>query len=188
MTNTRNQVRLIGGLYRRRLLEFPSVEGLRPTPDRVKETLFNWLGQNLAGQCCLDLFSGSGALGFEAWSRGAQQVVCVEANPKVVRSLEKNKANLSAKDITILKMDAFDYLNSGSTKFDVIFLDPPFVLMSPVFIVRLLSACVERLSFAGLIYLESSLLLDPNEVADFVQLKSGKAGLVKFSLWQRRVE
>ena len=185
MTNKKNQVRIVGGLYRRRLLEFPSVEGLRPTSDRVKETLFNWLGQNLAGWSCLDLFSGSGALGFEACSRGAKQVVCVETNANAVRYLEKNKAVLLAHDLTIVKKDAFDYLKSSSTTFDVIFLDPPFTLITHSFLTTLFAACCKRLSPEGLIYLESSLPLNDNEVHDFIQLKSGEVGLVKFALWQR---
>jgi 16S rRNA (guanine966-N2)-methyltransferase len=185
MTNKRNQVRIVGGLYRRRVLDFPSIEGLRPTSDRVKETLFNWLGQNLAGLSCLDLFSGSGALGFEACSRGARLVVCVEMNANAVRTLEKNKAILLAEGMTIVKKDAFDYLKSSTTTFDVIFLDPPFALITMPFLLNLLAACCERLSPTGLIYLESSLMLNAEEVPDFIQLKSGSAGVVKFSLWQR---
>ena len=85
-----NSVRIIGGDYRRRVLQFPDSEGLRPTPDRVRETLFNWLGQELDGWHCLDLFAGSGALGFEAASRGAERVVLVEQAPKVLAALREN--------------------------------------------------------------------------------------------------
>ncbi|MBP8868359.1 MAG: RsmD family RNA methyltransferase, partial [Propionivibrio sp.] len=85
-----NTVRIIGGQWRRRLLRFPDSEGLRPTPDRVRETLFNWLGQDLEGLSCLDLFAGSGALGFEAASRGAARVVMVEQSPRVFAALEEN--------------------------------------------------------------------------------------------------
>ncbi|XLM20591.1 RsmD family RNA methyltransferase, partial [Chromobacterium piscinae] len=83
MSQSRNKVRIIGGEFRRRLLPFPEAEGLRPTPDRVRETLFNWLGQDLYGKNCLDLFAGSGALGFEAASRSARRVVMVEKSRKV---------------------------------------------------------------------------------------------------------
>ena len=85
-----NSVRIIGGQYRRRVLKFPDSEGLRPTPDRVRETLFNWLGQELDGWNCLDLFAGSGALGFEAVSRGAAKVVMVEQAPRVLAALREN--------------------------------------------------------------------------------------------------
>lgn len=188
MANKKNQVRIIGGFYRRILLDFPPTEGLRPTSDRVKETVFNWLGQNLSGQSCLDLFSGSGALGFEAYSRGAKKVICVEKNTTAFRYLEKNKSALLAKDITVVKKDAFDYLKSSDITFDVIFLDPPFSLITHSFLLTLLTACYERLSPAGFIYLESSLFLDDNEIPNFFKLKSGEAGLVKFSLWQRGVK
>src|SRR4249919_4011178 len=93
---SRNRVRIIGGAWRSRILEFPSRADLRPTPDRVRETLFNWLGQDLTGKSCLDLFAGSGALGFEAASRGARRVVMVENDPAVWRALQANVAKLAA--------------------------------------------------------------------------------------------
>ena len=92
MPATRNQVRIIGGAWRSRLIAFPPRADLRPTPDRVRETLFNWLGQDLTGKRCLDLFAGSGALGFEAASRGAQRVVMVERDPAAWRALQANAA------------------------------------------------------------------------------------------------
>jgi 16S rRNA (guanine966-N2)-methyltransferase len=89
-----SKVRIIGGEWRGRLIDFPQAEGLRPTPDRVRETLFNWLGQTLDGMTCLDLFAGSGALGFEALSRGARRVVMVEQNPRVLKALQENARKL----------------------------------------------------------------------------------------------
>ena len=91
-----SKVRIIAGEWRGRLINFPQAEGLRPTPDRVRETLFNWLGQTLDGKTCLDLFAGSGALGFEALSRGARRVVMVEQNPQVLKALQENARKLGA--------------------------------------------------------------------------------------------
>jgi 16S rRNA (guanine966-N2)-methyltransferase len=121
-----NCVRIIGGQYRRRLLDFPAAEGLRPTPDRVRETLFNWLGQDLPGWVCLDLFAGSGALGFEAASRGAARVVMIERDAKAVAALEKNRALLGANQVDILRVDALAWLANSPESFDLILIDPPF--------------------------------------------------------------
>jgi len=121
-----NRVRIVGGQYRRRLLEFPDGAGLRPTPDRVRETLFNWLGQDLPGWVCLDLFAGSGALGFEAASRGAGRVVMIERDPKAIGALEKNRAALGAGQVDILRADALAWLANSRETFDLIFVDPPF--------------------------------------------------------------
>lgn len=121
-----NSVRIIGGRYRRRILRFPDSEGLRPTPDRVRETLFNWLGQELDGERCLDLFAGSGALGFEAASRGAGRVVMIERDLKAGGALEKNRAVLGANQVEILRADALAWLANNRETFDLIFVDPPF--------------------------------------------------------------
>ena len=125
-----NTVRIIAGQWRRRLLHFPEAEGLRPTPDRVRETLFNWLGQTLDGRRCLDLFAGSGALGFEAASRGAAEVILVERAPKVAKLLEDNVQLLGAgRVMKIVRADAVEFassLRASGRRFDVIFLDPPY--------------------------------------------------------------
>jgi len=121
-----NRVRIIGGQYRRRLLDFPNSTGLRPTPDRVRETLFNWLGQDLPGWQCLDLFAGSGALGFEAASRGAGRVVMIERDRAALEALEKNRAVLGANQVDILRVDALAWLANSHETFDLIFIDPPF--------------------------------------------------------------
>src|SRR4029077_4520005 len=96
MPAAKNQVRIIGGEWRSRVIAFPSKKDLRPTPDRVRETLFNWLGQDLTGAVCLDLFAGSGALGFEAASRGARRVVMVERDPAIFQSLAAARDELGA--------------------------------------------------------------------------------------------
>src|SRR5207342_1611189 len=119
-------VLFIGGAWRSRLIAFPSKKDLRPTPDRVRETLFNWLGQDLTGAVCLDLFAGSGALGFEAASRGARRVVMVENDAAVFQSLEKFRALIGAKAVELVRGDALEYLQRSRERFDVVFLDPPF--------------------------------------------------------------
>src|SRR5258705_1707299 len=110
MTSGRNRVRIIGGQWRSRMLRFPAAAPLRPTPDRVRETLFNWLGQRLDGMRCLDLFAGSGALGFEALSRGAARVVMVERDREVARALRASAEALQAEGAEIVEGDAVEYL------------------------------------------------------------------------------
>ena len=121
-----NQIRIIGGAYRGRKLNFPSIEGLRPTGDRVRETLFNWLQPMLPGAVCLDLFAGSGALGLEAASRGAGRVVMLEKSPKVAAQIAQNISLLEAEGVEIHCSDACQWLTGESCRFDIVFLDPPF--------------------------------------------------------------
>src|SRR3989304_1205494 len=127
-----NRVRIIGGLWRSRMIPFPDLPGLRPTPDRVRETPFNWLGPDLAGKHCRDLDAGSGALGFEALSRGAASVTMVERAVRAWRALQANSALLGARGLNLVCGDALEFLagvSSGApvpTRFDVVFLDPPF--------------------------------------------------------------
>jgi len=121
------EVRIIGGQWRRRRLPFPAHAALRPTPDRLRETLFNWLMPSLAGARCLDLFAGSGALGLEALSRGAERAVLVEADAQVARALRDNAARLGAHTAEVLATSALDYLRGpASPPFHIVFLDPPF--------------------------------------------------------------
>ena len=125
-----NQVRIIGGDWRSRRITFPDHEGLRPSADRVRETLFNWLGQDLEGLRCLDLFAGSGALGFEALSRGAAGVVMVESSRRVCEALRRNAGLLGAKNLQLHCADALEFATAAAAdaaqRFDVVFLDPPF--------------------------------------------------------------
>ncbi|MFZ1640734.1 MAG: 16S rRNA (guanine(966)-N(2))-methyltransferase RsmD [Candidatus Contendobacter sp.] len=121
-----NQLRIIGGQWRGRRLEFPDVPGLRPTPDRVRETLFNWLAPVLPGARCLDLFAGSGALGIEALSRGAAEVVFVECQPLAVRALRENLARLKAENARVEMADALVWLRQPGKPFEIALLDPPF--------------------------------------------------------------
>jgi 16S rRNA (guanine966-N2)-methyltransferase len=121
-----NRLRIIGGQWRSRLIEFPDVAGLRPTPDAVRETLFNWLAPMIAGARCLDLFAGSGALGFEAASRGAGDVTMVERDRQAVTKLRAGIELLQARRVSVLQSDALAYLAGTPTAFDIVFLDPPY--------------------------------------------------------------
>jgi len=125
-TNTGQRVRIIGGIWRRRWITFPAIRGLRPSADRVRETLFNWLQPVIDGATCLDLFAGSGALGFEAASRGAASVIMVDNHQHVIDSLRETKQLLGAKDVEIVMADARSFIRTTANRFDIIFLDPPF--------------------------------------------------------------
>lgn len=176
-----NSVRIIGGQYRRRVLKFPDSEGLRPTPDRVRETLFNWLGQELDGWHCLDLFAGSGALGFEAASRGAARVVMIEQAPKVLAALRENAEMLqNPREIEIIRADAIQYLASPKAKFDLIFLDPPF---KKGWIPRLEPLLPGVLNEDGAIYVEAEHQIE--SLGDWRAERHGKAGEVHFHLLRR---
>ncbi|QQS16573.1 MAG: 16S rRNA (guanine(966)-N(2))-methyltransferase RsmD [Neisseriales bacterium] len=154
MHRSKNQVRIIAGQYRHRLLRFPDCDGLHPTSDRTRETLFNWLG-SLRGYCCLDLFAGSGALGFEAASRGADYVLMVERNAQAVKYLNDSKRELEAKNVEIVMGDALLHIKQESRRFDVVFLDPPFgANMLP----RLLDTIPHCLTTGGQVYIESDTL------------------------------
>ncbi len=125
-----NQLRIIGGLWRGRKLSFPDVDGLRPTGDRIRETLFNWLAPDMQGAHCLDLFSGSGALGLEALSRGADSSLLLEKHPTAARQLKDNLQLLKADNGRVEQVDSLQWLNSAqvSHRFDIVFIDPPFAL------------------------------------------------------------
>jgi len=176
-----NRIRIIGGEWRSRQLPFIEVPGLRPTPDRVRETLFNWLQGKTAGARCLDLFSGSGAIGFEALSRYADDVVLVEKHARVAQQLKDNLILLEANSpsrAVILNMDAIKYLDQAPDAFDLIFLDPPYRKgFLPIVLDKIFSKGL--LKTAGLIYLEHEL----EEQFDWSNwglrvLKESKAGQV----------
>ncbi|MBS3916244.1 MAG: 16S rRNA (guanine(966)-N(2))-methyltransferase RsmD [Sulfuritalea sp.] len=125
-----SRIRIVGGEWKRRLITFSDAPGLRPTPDAVRETLFNWLGQDLAGLACLDLFAGSGVLGFEAASRGARHVTMVERDARTFATLENNAIALEAGAQTgrleLIRADALKFLSRASRRYDLLFLDPPY--------------------------------------------------------------
>ena len=172
-----NQIRIIGGEWRSRIIEFPDHTGLRPTRDRVRETLFNWLGQHLDGKTCLDLFAGSGALGFEALSRGATNVTMIEQSPSVAQNLKDNAQRLDASGALILNVNALDYLRGPAQRFDIIFLDPPF---NQGVLEKVLPLLPPWLSHEGKVYVESELNFVPD--AAWKILKQSRAGQVKFQL------
>jgi len=172
-----NKVRIIGGTWRSRILTFPDSPGLRPTPDRVRETVFNWLGQDLSGKSCLDLFAGSGAMGFEAASRGAESVLLVENNRAAHAALLGNAQKLDANQITILAADALKFASADTGKFDVIFLDPPY---RQKLLPQLLPLIAARLNPQGLVYVESDSAIEPAD--GFEIWRSGKAGGVYYQL------
>lgn len=187
------QVRIIGGQWKRTPLAVPDAEGLRPTPDRVRETVFNWLNHLLDGDwnhvACLDLFAGTGALGFEAASRGARRVVMVEENPAALRQLQATKAKLNAAQVSIVRGDALAQVSSlagGDSRFDVIFLDPPY---HHGWLARTLPLCEQLLVPGGLVYAESETPLDADNPPDWVAawnvVRADKAGMVYYYLLQR---
>lgn len=172
-------LRVIGGKYRSRLLRVPERPGLRPTPNRVRETLFNWLGQDLSGLACLDLFAGSGALGFEAASRGATRVVLVEKDRAAVVELERNRAALDATQVSIVSGDAAAYLARERGRFDVVFLDPPFRQNA---VPEILGVLPPRLEPDARVYVESDVPVEV--VAPWTELKRARAGQVSYQLLQ----
>jgi 16S rRNA (guanine966-N2)-methyltransferase len=176
-----NRVRLIGGSHRGRVLRFPGVPGLRPTPDRVRETLFNWLGQDLGGAATLELYAGTGALSLEALSRGATLAVAVERSKPLVEALLDNAQALALPGLEVHATDAQAWLKRELRNFDVIFLDPPFA-EDPWS--TLLPLCTQRLADDGYIYAEAGRALDaPPALALH---RHGKAGQVHYHLFRRQ--
>lgn len=179
-----NQVRIIGGVHRGRRLSFPDHQGLRPTSDRVRETLFNWLQPVIPGAACLDLFAGSGVLGLEAASRGASRVTLVEASALVVTALQENLSLLKLDRVAIEQANAVDWLKRPAEPYEVVFLDPPFAD-------DLLSICCRLLDEHGWlspgarVYLEYDLGGPaPQLPAHWVELKMKQAGQVRYGLYR----
>ncbi|QXP85291.1 16S rRNA (guanine(966)-N(2))-methyltransferase RsmD [Methylococcus sp. Mc7] len=184
----RNELRIIGGLWRSRRIRFAPEPGLRPTPDRVRETVFNWLQNHVAGAVCLDLFAGSGALGFEAASRGAARVVQVERNPKVCAVLKQSCAMLDAGQITVVCAEAMKFLAGRPEAFDLVFLDPPFRTGQ-------VGPCCRRLEDGGWLkpgartYVEAEAGPQPEGIpANWMLLREKVSGDVAYRLYQRLKE
>ncbi len=176
-----SDIRIIGGQWKRQRLPVIDAPGLRPTADRVRETLFNWLGQELHGLRCLDMFAGAGALGFEAASRGAAYVLALEKNPKVAQQLRRNRERLMATQIEIIATDAIKYADRlPDHHFDVIFLDPPFTdnLLFPA-----LQVASRLLSANGFIYVESATIFTPHP--NLVVTRHDRAGKVHYYLLRK---
>jgi 16S rRNA (guanine(966)-N(2))-methyltransferase RsmD len=176
-TGGANRVRIIGGEWRSRLLRFPDALGLRPTPDRVRETVFNWLGQDLTGRRVLDLFAGSGALGFEALSRGAASAVLLDTSREVVRALQASAVTLGASKAVVLQCDALEFLQGRHEQpFDVVFVDPPYAsgLAEPA-----LERLAPHLAPDGVVYVEGAA---PLAAPGWTVERSARAGAVSYRL------
>ncbi len=175
-------MRIVGGAWRGRRVDFPAVPGLRPTPDRVRETLFNWLQFEIAGTRCLDLFAGSGALGLEALSRGAAEVVFVEAAPEAARAISAALGRFGAGERgRVVNRAALDFLAERSAPFDGVFLDPPFgrALIDAV----LPHLADGRVRPGGFVYLELERAAGPPALPAGLELvKSKSAGEVGYHL------
>ena len=181
------RLRIVAGIWRSRVLDIADVEGLRPTSERIRETLFNWLTPSIHGRRCLDLFAGTGALGLEALSRGAKEVVFVERSRKAAATLRKNIDLLDASGAVVHEGDARTYLAAGGHEpFDVVFLDPPFADESLSELCRLLD--VEGVLAAGaLVYLEQARSASDVELPEGWQvLKDKSAGNVRYMLAKTR--
>lgn len=177
------RLRIVAGKWRSRLLEIADVPGLRPTSERVRETLFNWLAARIEGARCLDLFAGTGALGLEALSRGATSVVFVESSRHVAKALEQNAQALEASGAEIRHGDALEYLKTAEpASFDVVFLDPPFAA-------GLLDETCEAIESLGIVVAGGLLYLEQDKAqpqpalpASWVTVKDKTAGQVRYSL------
>jgi 16S rRNA (guanine(966)-N(2))-methyltransferase RsmD len=191
-----NQVRIIGGAWKRTPLPVLEAAGLRPTPDRVRETVFNWINHLRDGSwdqaVCLDLFAGSGALGFEAASRGAKSVLMFDTHTPVIRQLELIKTKLNASQVQLVRGDALasaESMIARGQRFDLIFLDPPY---QQDFLSRVLPLCTKLLTPGGLVYAESGLPLTdagfeaadgkPDWMTAWDVVRADKAGTVYFHL------
>ncbi len=176
-----NRLRIIGGQWRGRKLTFPAVEGVRPSPDRVRETLFNWLAPVIEGARCLDLFAGSGALGLEALSRGAAEVVFVDRDRQVTTAIRDHLTLLKSAGGEVVTADVESWLRQPPTPFDIVFLDPPFrrMLVEPV----LTALAGGWLAPHARIYVEAEAELSPLPLAEeYELLRNGKAGQVGYHL------
>lgn len=191
-----HKIRIVGGQWKRTPLAVTDVEGLRPTSDRVRETLFNWLhhlrGARFQDMHCLDLFAGTGALGFEAASRGMAQVIMIEGNRAAYEQLQRVKNKLKASQIALFHADAMDmavqFVRQEKT-FDLIFLDPPF---RKAWLPKIVPLCAELLAKDGLIYMESDMQLTEeqlalwpgNDVSALRLVRAGQAGQVYYHLFE----
>lgn len=185
------EVRILGGQWKRTPLPVPVSAGLRPTPSRVRETLFSWLGQDLSGWRVLDAFAGSGALGLEAASRGADEVCLLERDPALVRALQATQARLKATQVQVQQADALSWMAhpQRAGRFDLVFLDPPFDadLFAPA-----LAAAARCVPAGGWLYLEADRLFGDDDAAvraaGLRVHRHGQAGAVHFHLFQRMAD
>ncbi len=177
MAKAQNAVKISAGVWRSRLIKFPDATGLRPTPDRVRQTVFNWLGQDLTGKHCLDLFAGTGVMGFEALSRGAKSVTMIEKNSQVFKALKDNQVTLNATLANLQLIDAMQFLNSNKSLFDVVFCDPPY---GQQWLEKVLPILHTHLHPNALVYAEAEYEVQSDD--DWQVVKAGKAGNVYYHL------
>jgi 16S rRNA (guanine966-N2)-methyltransferase len=184
----KNELRIIGGRWRSRKIRIPDTRGLRPTPDRVRETLFNWLRHDLENACCLDLYAGSGALGFEAASRGAVRVVLVESDAEAYAALERTRAVLNASEVECIRADVGRFLAGPAERFDLVFLDPPFRE-------NLVVPTCRALADGGWLKPRAKIYLETERGAqleglppDWHRSRTGAAGEVAYHLYERTTE
>jgi 16S rRNA (guanine966-N2)-methyltransferase len=184
MTNTQT-LRIIAGQWRGRKIHFPAIQQIRPTPDRVRETLFNWLMPVVEGARCLDLFAGSGALGLEALSRGASEVVFCDSNKKITRYLKETIEMLGSDNAQVVNQDALQFLQACDSAFDIVFLDPPYDA-------DVLLTCCERLEQKQLLKTDARVYLEHRGDLAMQQLpknwritREKQAGQVCYQLAQR---
>ncbi len=194
--NTNHTIRIIGGRWQRTPIAVTDAEGLRPTPERVRETLFNWLnhfwGEDFGILTCLDMFAGTGALGFEAASRGFCHITMIEKNQIVLKQLQTAKSKLQAEQVEILSGDALvldSIMVSSGRQFDLICLDPPF---HDHLLPEILPVCGKLLSSGGMIYVESdkavtTQLLDGYGMKGMQVIRAGRAGRVYYHLLEKIV-
>ncbi|WIM04749.1 MAG: 16S rRNA (guanine(966)-N(2))-methyltransferase RsmD [Candidatus Nitricoxidivorans perseverans] len=181
-----SKVRITGGEWRSRLIQVADAPGLRPTPDRVRETLFNWLGQDLSGLVCLDLFAGSGILGFEAASRGAERVTLVEQDLRVFARLRQNAETLGDGRLEMVRADALEFVALAARqgrRHDIAFLDPPY---RHGWLGRLWPVLPPIMNAGGRLYVEAEETVDPP--APWKTARSGKAGQVHYHLFELEAE
>ena len=185
-----NRINIIGGTWRSRHIAVIDEQGLRPTPARVRETLFNWLQADIFNSQCLDVFSGSGALGFEAASRGARLVVAIENNVPAYQALKSNAAKLSASQMTFIQTDALAYLAApANTQFDIVFLDPPFGLGLIAQSIELLDKQQWLAPYAKIyVETENALNIDAHIPKNWHGLKNKIAGEVTYRLFENQCD
>lgn len=176
-----SRIRITGGAWRSRLINVADAPGLRPTPDRVREALFNWLGQDLSGKHCLDLFAGSGILGFEAASRGAAIVTLVEQNHRVFSQLQRNAQIFDCPHVELVCGDAVKFISSATRDYELIFLDPPYRQGLLETIAPHLAAIAKGGAY---IYAEAEHRID--SLGEWQVIKQGRAGQVFFHLLERQ--
>ena len=175
-----SRIRITGGEWRSRLVEVPDAPGLRPTPDRVRETLFNWLGQNLSGLSCLDLFAGSGILGFEAASRGANYVALVERSRSAFTALKKHADGFDCPRLELFCCDALKFAPLSGRRFNLVFLDPPY---GQGWLARIESRLDELAAPGARLYAEAEMPLQ--RLGRWSVVKQGRAGQVFFHLLEQ---